>query len=337
MTNFIQQELLKSADPLDHVLGIISFEKYREDFITAYLSAGICMRCNSHCNLLTDLSRFLDLSGVYCCNCLNIEDVYLTCFYCRKRKAITVVRKRIDNLLPRLGVGQIYQIPRALQKIYNLDYIIKDGFEVNQFWDRQEFLLQQDPELLGQFVQQRIRDRLASTCRSIERVESRISQEYNCITESLRSYLWSQEHLLKNKQPEYLYYYDLIELRNGSHIPVTKIRPFWRKFFLKFARKKIRDDQFFICPYCKDKSFFSQWTNGCYSCKVLQNPNSWYYDQLYWNDHLKRAHERRIKRQEKKNRLLKRGTWIFFAKSYVIADKTKDHISRERVESMRLK
>lgn len=318
---------------------MITIEKLetKEKFIAAYLSAGICMRCGSSCNLLSIPYRLLDPSEIYCCNCLNITDNYLNCYDCRIRKAIADVKKKIDNLLPRLGVGQINQIPRVLRKIYSLDYIIPEGYEVNRFWQQQEFLLQQDPELLGHFVQQRISDRLASSYRSIDRVERRISQEYNFITELLKSHLWTREHLKKNKQPEYLYYYDLIELWNGSHIPVTKISPFWRKFFLKFARKKIRDDRFFICPYCKEPSFFSQWTNGCKSCNVLMNPKSWYYDRLHWNDHLKQAHERRAKKQEKKNRLLKRGTWIFFVKSYIIASMTKDRVSRERVESMRLK
>jgi len=133
--------------------------------------------------------------------------------------------------------------------------------------------------------------------------------------------------------PPKLYYYDLIELSNGSHIPVTMIKPFWREFFLKRKPIKVRDYGFFHCPICDDNSFFSYFKNGCRFCRF----NSDQYEEYFSINPKKRKLEQKImknhsKKQRKKNRWLKSGLWIFHVRAYVKSYQTKNKLSREKVE-----
>ena len=72
----------------------------------------------------------------------------------------------------------------------------------------------------------------------------------------LEDLLWDAKYLryrnnklLEQSKHENYYYYDLIELKNGSHIPVTQIKPFWRKFFEKRKPNIIRTNDFFLCLF----------------------------------------------------------------------------------------
>ena len=102
----------------------------------------------------------------------------------------------------------------------------------------------------------------------------------------------------------YGHYYDLIELKDGTHIPVPLIPKFLAKFFYKRKPHKIRTDDFFVCPECGTTSFYSQWTSGCDWCGF----SSQYNEDLY---------QQYKKRQRKKDFLLKSGLWVFFVKNYV--------------------
>ena len=69
-------------------------------------------------------------------------------------------------------------------------------------------------------------------------------------------------------------YYDLIELPSGGHIPVPIAAKLigWNEFEEVVAKipksSKVRDEQFFTCPICGYKSFFSQ-RGGCNDCRRI--------------------------------------------------------------------
>ena len=122
------------------------------------------------------------------------------------------------------------------------------------------------------------------------------------------------------------FYFDLVELWNGTHVPVTMIKPFWRNWFEETKPNKTRGNQFFKCPKCGNRSFYSQWQNGCNNCCFLQEYEVWGFEEallIKRKEKHKRLQKNRRKRMRRKNFLLKTGLWIFFVKSYVSCPFTK--------------
>ena len=148
--------------------------------------------------------------------------------------------------------------------------------------------------------------------------------------------LQSEENtLVESSRDENRFYYDLIELTNGSHIPVTMIKPFWRDFFLKRKQIKTRDYNFFYCPSCGENSFYSFHSSGCEDCGF--NKTFYYYGndsfKVKKSDFEKKVNKNHTKKQRKKRFLLKSGLWVFKVKSYVKADRTKNKVDRDKVET----
>jgi len=149
----------------------------------------------------------------------------------------------------------------------------------------------------------------------------------------IRSLFWKAK-MEANKERNYpnhleyetFFYYDLIELRNGTHIPVTCINPFWRNWFEQTKPNKTRDNQFFRCPNCGNSSFYSQWQNGCSVCDFPRHYPLWGVEEsiiINLEEKRKRSQKKRRKRMRRKIFLIKTGLWVFFVRSYVSCVHTK--------------
>ena len=177
-----------------------------------------------------------------------------------------------------------------------------------------------------------LRKTIAEYQKRIERIDPQFLDVSNFKIELFHS-LFYKARVESSKERNYpihleyqnYFHYDLIELRNGTHVPVTMIKPFWRNWFEQTKPNKTRDSEFFKCPKCANRSFYSQWQNGCNWCHFRQEYEIWGQENLVLEIRRKNKHllERRMKRQRRKNFLMKTGLWVFFVKSYVSCPFTK--------------
>ena len=149
--------------------------------------------------------------------------------------------------------------------------------------------------------------------------------------------LWYAEYQqekekLMTKQLDYdnFFYYDLIELNNGLHIPVTMIKPFWRNYFERTKPTKTRDHSFFSCPICDHKSFYSPFQSGCTNCGFQKFD---YYFETEKTQTFKEHYLIQKYRQKQllKQKWLKRGTWVFRVRAYVSSTITRSHTPKTKV------
>ena len=210
------------------------------------------------------------------------------------------------------------------------------AFELLVKTERKENILSQLQELIQQSDSTLVkasRKMLIEYQRRISNIDPQFLDVSNFGLEFLPSLFWKAriESGKERNYPEHLeyanfFYYDLVELRNGTHIPVTMIKPFLRNWFEQTKPNRSRDSQFFKCPNCGNRSFYSQWTNGCNYCSFLQEYELWAPTEAYLikrKEKRKRKQKRRKKRMRRKNFLLKTGLWVFFVKAYVSCPFTK--------------
>ncbi|MBD3191304.1 MAG: hypothetical protein GF308_11700 [Candidatus Heimdallarchaeota archaeon] len=309
-----------------------NFALDRDSFLMKHLEIKQCLRCGATCENIPGKRLIVSFPGIFCCKCFaefyELEkDSW--CHDCRGRKAIENLYKELDYHINHFYLGQIELVSEAINRARNHDFFTVCDFEVESFCSDMEYLLEKDPALIGKILLKEftwildngIKKNWAEmkTCGFIERLRM-----------SIQNHLLTIEILEANAQAENLYHYDLIELRGKlGHIPVPKTSSFWRKFFLRFAKKKVRNKEFFVCPWCGATSFYSQWENGCNKCE--------FHHRWGWSPREKLAvyfkmRHKRNRKQTIKRFLLKTGLWIFFVKAYVKSPYTKRKVSRERVE-----
>lgn len=160
-------------------------------------------------------------------------------------------------------------------------------------------------------------------------------ENFLAITGKAHSNQLENETFATESLEENLFYYDLIELTNGSHIPVTMISKKWRDYFLEKKPIKVRDHDFFYCPNCRNSSFYSFYQGGCRFCG-FNKPAYFFFDE---NERCSPApkQEKELlnyhkKKQKKKNWWLKSGLWVFHVRAYIKSTLTKNKYPREQVE-----
>ncbi|MCE7743866.1 MAG: hypothetical protein GPJ52_01900 [Candidatus Heimdallarchaeota archaeon] len=202
--------------------------------------------------------------------------------------------------------------------------------------ERKENILSQLQELIQQSdstLAKASRKMLIDYQKRISNIDPQFLDVSNFGLEFLPSLFWKAriESGKERNYPEHIkyenfFYFDLIELRNGTHILVTMIKPFWRNWFEETKPNKTRDSQFFKCPNCRNSSFYSQWQNGCNTCFFPHDYPAWGVEESYLIERekrRKRSQKRRRKRVRRKNFLIGTGLWVFFVRAYVSCPFTK--------------
>ena len=253
----------------------------------------------------------------------------------------TYLTERYKISIQNAGEGQLHYLEHALGNASNLNYFILNDRTYKETSELIDELLSKDNETLGEeFRQSLIVSKGSITSQNLYTLL--VVKQYAFIDARIRETELISSIYKRESQPEKRFFYDLIELRNGSHIPVTMISSFWQKFFFKFAKKKSRDDQFFKCPFCGKGSFYSQFAhnrkkygkhNGCRNCSSFDIDYHSFSKSA--TEHLTTYRffaKRHNTKQKKKRRWLKSGTWIFRVRSYVISNQTKGNVGRKSIE-----